>query len=325
MAKIKIADYDAWYDDNTGLIIDDEGGVRSSIPDGTFHFGGKLYTYGTKVRIVTRFENYIAEFKKDTEQKRVGFYPTQRVISMKETKEYFDGKHFELDDIFAEIGGSKKTYLDTYNFDNNVSEIIEPVEYVNKHKIPSVKDTPPIQNGYRTAAAHSDTNPSWNTWRDHLFNCEVDASGNVVNWYAPMTFGFEKYVYTIGTRVIIKHRQYNKNKFYVATFDGYKFVIDGYGKPWETLSDSMFKRGRTSKGFSIVQILEPHYYKPVAHETTAWERFKLGGGAAPVDTGFGTLMYIVVMIGGSIFKDRILIWVAATVIYFLWKYGYTNK
>lgn len=32
-----------------------------------------------------------------------------------------------------------------------------------------------------------------------------------------------------------------------------------------------------------------------------------------------TAIYIVVMVGGTIFNDRILIWIAATVIYFIYR------
>lgn len=57
----------------------------------------------------------------------------------------------------------------------------------------------------------------------------------------------------------------------------------------------------------------------------AWDKFKANGGSKPVDTSFGTFIYIAVMVGGTIFKDRIMLWIAATVIYLLWRFGYMNK
>lgn len=324
MAKIKIEEYDIWYDDETDLIFDEEGTVRSSIPKGTFVFDGKLYTYGTKVRL-NDYWKYVAEFKKDTEEKRVIMGGGYHTMPMKRTKEYFDGKPFELDDIFLEVGGTRKTYLSSVSLDNNILEIVDPVPYVSSRKQPTEPDTPPVQNGYRTITVNNPSNPTWNRWRDHLFNCDVDASGEVTDWYAPCTFGFGKYVYTIGTRVIIKHREFHKNHFYVATFDGNNFVIEGYPKPWETLNHSMFKKNRNSKGFSIIHIIEPHYYKPEAHQVTGWEKFKMNGGPTPVDTSVGTIWYIIIMVVGTIFKARIGIWVVATIVYFLWRFGYLNK
>lgn len=37
------------------------------------------------------------------------------------------------------------------------------------------------------------------------------------------------------------------------------------------------------------------------------------------DSGFSTILYVLVMLVGTIFYDRVLIWVAATVIYFYYK------
>lgn len=42
------------------------------------------------------------------------------------------------------------------------------------------------------------------------------------------------------------------------------------------------------------------------------------------DIEIGWIWYIVIMIAGTIFKDRLMIWTFATVVFFLWKKGYLN-
>lgn len=43
------------------------------------------------------------------------------------------------------------------------------------------------------------------------------------------------------------------------------------------------------------------------------------------DSGFSTIVYILVMLVGTIFYDRVLIWIAATVIYCYYKFVPYNK
>ena len=55
MARIKLEDYGIWYDEETELVFDEDGECRSNVPNGTFPYQGKLYTYGTKVKISNKY------------------------------------------------------------------------------------------------------------------------------------------------------------------------------------------------------------------------------------------------------------------------------
>ena len=336
MAKVQLEDYGIWYDDETDLIFDEDGECRSNVPSGTFPFKGKLYTYGTKVRIAEKYpyndQSFIATFTQDREMKITRMSIAEPIAK---AREYFDGKPFELDDVFIQDGGNKRIYLSTIDFNNGILEIINPVFYTFPTKTCSTLEEPPALSGYRTVVNSRVTDPRYIRYKDHLFNCEVDTHGNVTDWFEPMTFGHGKYVYTVGTKAIIKHRNYGKSFYYVGKFDGTQFVFDGYPTVPITvqysvgvssaISTNFFKYGRNNKGVSIAKIIEPHYYRPTAREMNAWDKFKVSGGPKPVDTSFGTLLYIVVMVGGAIFKDRIMLWIVATIIYLLWRFGYMNK
>ena len=43
------------------------------------------------------------------------------------------------------------------------------------------------------------------------------------------------------------------------------------------------------------------------------------------DNGFSTILYVLVMLAGTIFYDRVLIWIAATIIYCYYKFVPYNK
>ena len=109
MAKIQLEDYGIWYDDETDLVFDEDGECRSNVPNGTFLYKGKLYTYGTKVKIEYHYSYarypIIATFRQDTEMKRTSL--GYGAVSMSKAREYYDGKPFELDDAFIEDGGDK--------------------------------------------------------------------------------------------------------------------------------------------------------------------------------------------------------------------------
>lgn len=73
----------------------------------------------------------------------------------------------------------------------------------------------------------------------------------------------------------------------------------------------------------IVEVIEPVYYqesKPVsAKKSNIFTRTGSGSWNSHDDVFHGLLLYIAVMLGGIIFKDRWLIWIIATVIFFSWK------
>ncbi len=68
--------------------------------------------------------------------------------------------------------------------------------------------------------------------------------------------------------------------------------------------------------YIIIEIIEPVYYIP-KEDTTSDNRTR----PAPWDVEIGWIWYIIVMVVGTIFNDRLLIWIVATAIFFLWKSG----
>ena len=73
----------------------------------------------------------------------------------------------------------------------------------------------------------------------------------------------------------------------------------------------------------IVEIIEPVYYYPQqqddAKKSSVFTRTGSGSWNSHDNVFYGLLLYIAVMIVGAIFKDRWLIWIMATVIFFGWK------
>ena len=70
----------------------------------------------------------------------------------------------------------------------------------------------------------------------------------------------------------------------------------------------------------IVEIVEPVYYKPQNVSSSNNNKVRPFKG----DVQIGWIWYIIIMVVGSIFNDRLLIWIGATAYFFLWKNGYLN-
>lgn len=68
----------------------------------------------------------------------------------------------------------------------------------------------------------------------------------------------------------------------------------------------------------IVEIVKPVYPKQLVNQKTVCSR------PLPWDVEIGWIWYIVIMVVGTIFNDRILIWIVATAIFFAWKNGFLN-
>lgn len=69
----------------------------------------------------------------------------------------------------------------------------------------------------------------------------------------------------------------------------------------------------------IVEIIDPVYYQEPSRKPIR------GGPRPPEDDVFvGWVWYIVIMLVGVIFKDRLTIWVFSTAVFFLWKNGCLN-
>lgn len=69
----------------------------------------------------------------------------------------------------------------------------------------------------------------------------------------------------------------------------------------------------------IIEIITPVYY------TEPVKTYKNNRVCPPMgDIDIGWAWYIIIMLVGTIFNDRILIWIVATVYFFLWKNGFFN-
>lgn len=69
----------------------------------------------------------------------------------------------------------------------------------------------------------------------------------------------------------------------------------------------------------IIEIINPVYYVP---EITTKNNREC---PPPWDVEIGWIWYIIIMVVGTIFNDRLMIWVVATAIFFLWKTGILRK
>lgn len=66
----------------------------------------------------------------------------------------------------------------------------------------------------------------------------------------------------------------------------------------------------------IIEIIEPVYYAPEEISSTNNQ-----SRPTPWDVEIGWIWYVLIMVVGAIFKDRLLIWLLATTVFFLWKNG----
>lgn len=321
MAKILLDGTTDYYDDELDVVIDKYGNICSSTPAGTFAFGDKLYTYGTVVTMHSNGRNYKAVFEKGSSDDEFKTADSKSTTS-----------------IYGSCGGWYNWSESTY-----VIEIKKAVPYI--PTLP-IRETPPTAVGYKTVSYKDPKDPSKTTYQDHLYGCHVDGAGNIIHSVLGNNFGFKKHVYAPGTRVVVRSnagdKTYNAKKlpekvagekqyiYYTAQWDGMYYKFDGTLIPRDTDVRKSSWHGQPERigklgGMTIVYISEPHYFRPEAKKTTAWERFKLNGGNAPADTSVGTVWYIVIMLVATIFKARIGIWILATIVFLLWKYGYMNK
>ena len=131
---------------------------------------------------------------------------------------------------------------------------------------------------------------------------------------------FQGKCYDVGTRLRFRTRAaswasilegkiewISHNVFYIRLTDG---------KGWQL--SKMFGLENT-----IVEIIEPVYYEEPPVEYVRGIR---GSGPLPSEDAIfvGWVWYIVIMVVGIIFKDRLMIWVFASAIFFLWKNGFLN-
>lgn len=117
--------------------------------------------------------------------------------------------------------------------------------------------------------------------------------------------------YDVGTKVKIKTRH---NGEVVTTFRGFR--------RYDGLTEYDYYSGMSSE-YYIVEIIEPVYYKEPepdpAKKVNIFMRTGSGSWNSHDDVFHGLLLYIAVMLVGSIFKDALLIWIISTLVFFSWK------
>lgn len=114
--------------------------------------------------------------------------------------------------------------------------------------------------------------------------------------------------YDVGTKVKLKTRWYG---IVEATFLGYRTY------------DCLLERAGATPDDYIVEIIEPVYYipppEPAPKKANIFFRTGSGSAAHNDDVFHGFLLYLAVMFGGLLFKDCVLVWISATIVYFSWK------
>ena len=117
---------------------------------------------------------------------------------------------------------------------------------------------------------------------------------------------FKGKYYDVGTKVLIKTTWDGVQE---ATFCGWGTYPFRGKCVWEQYCSSNVEK-------YIIDIIEPI--------EVAFESIKNENRNCPNDweIEIGLIWYILIMVIGLIFKDRLMIWVVATAIFFLWKKGF---
>jgi hypothetical protein len=121
--------------------------------------------------------------------------------------------------------------------------------------------------------------------------------------------------YDVGTKVKLQTKW---DGIIVATYAG-------YGE-FKEISKYHFNWGLPPERY-IVKIIEPVYYEPPKPEESSEKEKKVNiflrsgsGSWQSSDTIlYGLFWYIAIMLIGAIFKDRWLIWIITTIVFFSWK------
>lgn len=124
--------------------------------------------------------------------------------------------------------------------------------------------------------------------------------------------------YDVGTKVKMKGR----NGPIVATFIGWRYqgkgCFEGEDCGFFDMYDSYDYNGVNKYVLEIIDPVYPElHYEPVEKN----QREK----PPKWDVDMALPWYIAIMVIATIFHGRLLIWIAATVIFFLWKNGFLNR
>lgn len=129
-----------------------------------------------------------------------------------------------------------------------------------------------------------------------------------------MNFIYNGIEYTNGTKVRIQTRYNGKQ---IMTYNSDRYVSEFVSDNPTVLNVKVHPPYVNT--INIVEIIEPVYPHKEEMTSTYYRQ------CPSLDTVFvGWVWYIVIMLIGIIFKDRLLIWVFATAVFFLWKNGFLN-
>ena len=120
--------------------------------------------------------------------------------------------------------------------------------------------------------------------------------------------------YDVGTKV----RFYKHGDSYIPPING---EVEKFIKGWVYIRGEngvLYSFKPISRNFDciIVEILEPVYY-----EEPPKTNVRKGVYPSENDIFIGWVWYILIMVVGTIFNARLLIWVVATAVFFSWKNG----
>ena len=147
-------------------------------------------------------------------------------------------------------------------------------------------------------------------------------SNNMIN--EKNYFIYKGVAYGIGTKVLFTEKLYQKYFFNKAKNKPHTFVAGWSNgeKRFQWQECQYWKDGEfscphvTNPDEEIAEIVEPVYVELIPWQKQAFNN--MASGKVHADIFGGVLLYIITMVIGAIFNDRILIWVAATLIFICW-------
>lgn len=130
-------------------------------------------------------------------------------------------------------------------------------------------------------------------------------------------FEYKGVKYGIGTRVLAKDLCYGSSE---AVFVGWK----NFGS-FKSDKPTMSRITVNDIDTNIIKIIDPVYWAPPEEENAQEKKGNIftrtgsGSWQSADEIAYGLIWYIVIMVVGTIFNDRWLIWIAATITFFTWK------
>jgi hypothetical protein len=131
---------------------------------------------------------------------------------------------------------------------------------------------------------------------------------------------FQGKCYDVGTRLKFYVRCFGlkSSRTYVGTIERFEETICIIkGDDGKTYSISTMLQTPTRDNNDIVEIIKPVYYVEKAQKS-----LRICPPAWGVEIGW--VWYIIIMVVGTIFNDRLMIWIFASLIFFGWKNGFLN-